>query len=233
MGCQWYLAMTGAEMMGYTGMEKAAWLACHFSPYSTGLSNLPQSLPPDSLVILDDSTPLSDHDPERIAAQLAGLENIGGLLLDLQRTSPGYPALIDAITKAMSCPVAVTEPHAGQAACGVFLSPPLNMPLAEAVKPWTGREIWLDVPFGAQTITVTKTGCEVSDIHPPDNWEFPHREDALHCRYQIKTTEDQVQFTLYRSPNDLEPILQQASSLGITKAISLYQEYRNNRLISA
>lgn len=225
MGCQWYLAMTGAEMMGYTGREKTAWLACHFSPYSTGLSNLPQSLPPDSLVILDDSTPLSEHDPERIAAQLARLEHIGGLLLDLQRPSPRYPALIDAITHTLLCPVAVTEPYAKEADCGVFLSPPLNMPLAEAVKPWQDREIWLDVPFGIQTFTVTKDECRICPIAPPEDGQYLHREDALHCRYQIQTAADHIRFTLYRSPNDLNPILQQASSLGIKKAISLYQEF--------
>ena len=47
-----YLAMTAAEMIGSTFLpQKAAWMACHFSPYSTGLCNLPSALPPGSLLI--------------------------------------------------------------------------------------------------------------------------------------------------------------------------------------
>ena len=66
-----YLAMTGAEMAGNAVFpDYAAWMACHFSPGGKGLSNLPKGLPPGSLLILDDSTPIQDHDPERIAAEL-------------------------------------------------------------------------------------------------------------------------------------------------------------------
>ena len=225
MGCQWYLAMTAAEALGYRGVEKMAWMSCHFSSYSTGLSNLPNSLPPDSLVILDDNTPLSDHDPERIAAQLAGLENMRGLLLDLQRPSRQAPALIDHLKNTLPCPVAVTEAYASDSDCAVFLSGPLNLPLSQAIKPWTGRALWLDIPFGVQTFTVTETGCTASDIQPPDGGAFPHRDDALHCGYRIRTARDHIQFTLHRSPDALPDILSEAQHLGITHALTLHQEF--------
>ena len=66
-----FLAMTAAEIRGTETLPpKTAWMACHFSPYSTGLSNLPKALPPGSMVILDDITPIHGHDSETIAALL-------------------------------------------------------------------------------------------------------------------------------------------------------------------
>ena len=42
-----FLAMTAAEFRKKEDLpDKIAWMACHFSPYGLGLSNLPQRLPP-------------------------------------------------------------------------------------------------------------------------------------------------------------------------------------------
>ena len=69
-----YLAMTAREFrICKTVPANMAWMACHFSPYGTGLSNLPTSLPPGSMIILNDRTPICGHDPELIAAQLKEL----------------------------------------------------------------------------------------------------------------------------------------------------------------
>ena len=68
-----FLAMTATEMYRNTSLpEKTAWMACHFSPYGLGLSNLPKELPPGSLLIVDDITPPHGHDPVFIAEQLIG-----------------------------------------------------------------------------------------------------------------------------------------------------------------
>ena len=87
-----FLAMTAAEIRGTETLPpKTAWMACHFSPYSTGLSNLPKALPPGSMVILDDITPIHGHDSETIADQLhprLDALKCSGVLLDFQR--PGY-----------------------------------------------------------------------------------------------------------------------------------------------
>ena len=41
-----YFAMTAAEIRGCSALPAGiAWMACHFSPYGTGLSNLPPELP--------------------------------------------------------------------------------------------------------------------------------------------------------------------------------------------
>lgn len=229
MGCDWYLAMTAAEIVGRGGQERAAWMACHFSPYGTGLSNLPQTLPPDSLVILDDSTPFTEHDPQRIALQLAGIPNMTGLLLDLQRPGQqGISNLIRVLAQALPCPVAVTEDYTKDTDCAVFLSPPLSIPLSEAVRPWHGRKIWLDIPFGCQCFTVTRDGCKVGPIASVQGDTFPHEDQELHCRYRIRTEAEQIQFTLLRSANRKDAILQEATQLGIQKAVSLYQEYHAN-----
>ena len=53
-----FLAMTAAETRNHSVLPpKIAWMACHFSPYGLGLSNLPQRLPPHALLLLDDITP--------------------------------------------------------------------------------------------------------------------------------------------------------------------------------
>ena len=89
-----YLAMTAAEMRNISQFpEKIAWMACHFSPYSTGISNLPQTLPAGSLLILNDIIPFHGHDPQRIAHQLTDCleqHNCAGVLLDFQRKSHGH-----------------------------------------------------------------------------------------------------------------------------------------------
>ena len=67
-----YLAMTAAEFRQNPAISgKIGWMACHFSPYGTGLSNCPTELPPGSMLILNDRTPVCGHDPALIAAQLA------------------------------------------------------------------------------------------------------------------------------------------------------------------
>ena len=59
-----FLAMTAAEMRNISVCPpKIAWMACHFSPYGLGLSNMPKDLPSNSLLIVDDYTPPSGHDP--------------------------------------------------------------------------------------------------------------------------------------------------------------------------
>ena len=85
-----FLAMTAAEMHSCASLpEKVAWMACHFSPYGLGLSNLPKTLPPGSLLMMDDITPPQGHDPDLIAAQLEECVQkfqCSGVLLDFQRT---------------------------------------------------------------------------------------------------------------------------------------------------
>ena len=58
-----YMAMTAAEFIKAKELPtKLGWMACHFSQSNTGLCDLPDMLPKNAIIILDDSTPPEDHD---------------------------------------------------------------------------------------------------------------------------------------------------------------------------
>lgn len=225
-----YLAMTASEIFCAAELPpKCAYMACHFSPYGTGLSNFPQALPKGSLLIVNDRTPVLGHDPALIAAQLS--ETVAeweadGVLLDFQRPGSALTAQIaESILTALSCPVCVSEHYARELNCPVFLPPcPLNRPLTDYIAPWQGRELWLEAALDTQVITVTPTGSRISqDCTARDN-PFLHEELLLHCHYSIETDDDQIRFTLNRTEEDLSALLQEAEALNIRRAVGLYQE---------
>ena len=166
MGFNRYLAMTAAEAAGISGPEgwAMAWMACHFSPYATGLSNLPEALPPGAMLILNDRTPMAGHDPERIRQQLLeSWEKLGveALLLDLQR--PGCPeaaALCAALGTGMPFPVGVSQLYGAETEGPVFLDPvPPDRSVEAHLAPWQGRELWLDLAAEAICLELTESGC--------------------------------------------------------------------------
>ncbi len=203
-------------------------MACHFSPYATGLSNLPEQLPPGSILILNDRTPIHGHDPVGIAQALQTAArdfSLYGILLDFQtRNCPELQELADHLTQALPCPVAVTEEYARGRDCAVFLSPPpINMPLQDHLAPWKDRKLWLEVAMLTQQFTVTKDGCQVQTLPaPPGN--LPLADDTLHCHYEIQKTDRAMVFTMTRTEDDLIAHLQEAEHLGIHTAVGLYQE---------
>ena len=225
-----FLAMTAAEIQNSSALPpRTAWMACHFSPYGTGLSNLPASLPPDSLLILNDRTPIHGHDPERIAAQLAeciGSLGCHGLLLDFQR--PGCretEELVRHLLATLPCPVGVTEHYAAGIDCPVFLSPvPPSTPLADHLAPWQHREVWLELALDGEAITLTEQGARTEPLPFPGIQGPGFSEDRLHCHYRIQLTEDAATFTLWRTREDLNALLEEAEQLGITACAGLYQE---------
>ena len=218
MGCRWYLAMTGAEYAAFSGEGAAAWMSCRFSTVHTGLVNLPKDSP--SLLILDDLIPFDHHDPQRIARELTTIAT-EGILLDFQRDWDAGE-VIEAVLCSASCPVSVTEKHANGWDCPVLISPPLNIPIAQAVL--KDRECWLDVAVGMQTFAVTEQGCTVSGIAEPLG-EFPMTDLRCHCRYRREDGQKEIRFCLYRPPEMLEDILKAAEDAGIQKAIGLYRDF--------
>lgn len=225
-----FLAMTAAEIRGTETLPpKTAWMACHFSPYSTGLSNLPKALPPGSMVILDDITPIHGHDSEVIAAQLRhrleGLE-CSGVLLDFQR--PGYEEaglLAEQLAEALPCPVVVSALYGQALNCPVFLPPvPPDASLSDYLAPWHGREIWLEMALDGEIITLTPAGATTSPLLPAAQPSGGHWDGKLHCHYQIHTDADSARFTLFRTPEDLDALLTEGEALGVTCAVGLYQE---------
>ena len=122
------LAMTTPEIEAADTLpEHIAWLSCHFSPFTEGITDAPESLPQGSMLILDDRQRCAAHSPDLVAKQLldaAELLHCESILLDFQRPfEPESAAMATAITSALPCPVAVTEAFAKNLICPVFLAP--------------------------------------------------------------------------------------------------------------
>lgn len=223
-----YLALTAAEFAMTDQLpEKIAWMACHFSCYGTGLSNLPQQLPAGSMIILNDRTPADRHDPLRILEQLLELEEQlqpDSFLLDFQRCGMSQnQEIAQALVEGLHRPIAVTAEYAADLPCAVFVEvPPLHTSIANHIAPWMGREVWLELASETRQYTVTSVGCMITDQenHPLPDPVFT--ENDLFCRYHTELAEDAAIFTLQRTQEDLNALLKNAS--GITRAVGLYQQ---------
>lgn len=232
-----YLAMTAAEIQNSSALsEKIAWMACHFSPYGKGISNVPVSLPTGSMLILNDRIPPQGHDPQIVAQQFAeAAAQVGAqrLLLDFQR--PGIPLLqevVAAVAEKAACPVAVTPLYAEALPCPVFWLPKLHKPLAEQLQAWQGREVWLEAALECWEVTVTEEGSRFVEI-PMQEGTFPHVDEKLHCIYRTEVGADFVRFTLLRDAAQLQALLEEAQTLGVACAVGLYQqlqEYNHRHL---
>ncbi|MGN0977969.1 MAG: hypothetical protein ACI4PH_07940 [Faecousia sp.] len=225
-----YFAMTAAEIRSCSALPSGiAWMACHFSPYGTGLSNLPRELPGGSLLILNDRTPIHGHDPQRIAEQLSeAIDNNSccGVLLDFQRPdAPETAGLVKHLTQTLSCPTAVSELYAEGLTCPVFLPPvPPDVRIRAYLSHWEGREVWLEMALEGEIITLTKDGAAVAPLPFREAPEGGFSEPELHCHYQVQVSDTQALFSLWRTKDDLEDLLREAEELGIKKTVGLYQE---------
>ena len=224
------LAMTAAEMRNISDFPpRIAWMACHFSPYGLGLSNLPAELPPGSLLIVDDFTPPHGHDPVLITEQLTLCAEkllCGAILLDFQRQDcPETAALAKHLTETLPCPTALSESYADDLDCPIFLPPvPPSIPLEEHITPWQGREIWLEIGLWGEILTLTQQGCKVTPLPCPDADLEGFSDQQLHCHYTIETNEKSAGFTLWRNWEDIGKLLEEAETLGVTTAVGLFQE---------
>lgn len=225
-----YLALTAGELYGNTPTaEKIAYMACNFSLYTTGLSNIPESLPTGSMLILNDQIPISGHDPQRIAGQLQEtIESFScdSLLLDFQRPGNEETAQLCRLLAAqMPCPLGISHHYADSIDCAVFLPPPpLDMPLSEHWKPWQDRKIWLECALEAAEFIITSDGCRVSPLPYVFSQEETFIEESLHCRYRSEVDCNKIRFHLYRTADQLDALLEEADHLGIEKSIGLYQQ---------
>lgn len=230
MAIQPFLAMTAAEIhqIGHFP-EKTAWMACHFSPYGRGLSNLPHQLPQGSVLMVDDITPIHGHDPELIAAQLnlcVGNFSLSAILLDFQRPDhPETEALVRYLSEGLPCPVVVSDVYAASTDSPVFLPPvPPSVALQDHLQPWQGRDIWLEISYWGEILELREEGCSVIPLPPGNLPTEGFCDKNLFCHYQIKEKKSSVQFTLWRTTEDQAALLKEAEALGITHAAGLYQE---------
>ena len=223
-----YLAMTAAEFCHCDPLpEKIAWMACHFSPYGTGITNVPRHLPPGSILILNDRTPVCGHDPLRVAGEMAepaARLKCRGILLDLQHPDlTETAAIVKAVCAAAPCPVAVSESYCNEADCAVFLTPPMHIPPAEFLAAWQGREIWLEAAVESADYLLTEQGCHIRQpgIEPRD---LPHQDTVSFCRYRIAPEAKAVRFSLRRSKAELDAMI--AGTEGVSCFVGLYQQLK-------
>lgn len=223
-----YPAFAGAEleaMLRYTG--KTAWLGCHLSAYGNGITPLPAALKHCDLLVLTDEMPPDGHDPKEVASELWSQAKTLGcerILLDFQRPpSEESMQIIHCVLEKAFVPVGVTPKHAQQLSCPVFLPPPpLWTPLEEAISPWTGREVWLEIAPESGCVTLTKDGSSYapSETKP----DYPFTDHRLCLSYKTEVYANKASVFLHRGISNLPCWLKQADTLGIRAAVGLYQQ---------
>ena len=225
-----YLALTAAEISASSAfLDYCAYMACHFSPYTAGISNIPAFLPRGSMLILNDRLPCQGHSADLVANQISEAVlrlDCESVLLDFQRSpEPESEAIVSAILSATSCPVAVTEAYAADAECPILLSPaPLHLPLADYLLPWKGREIWLEAALCQEEILITEKGVHINSIFPTEQLSGGFYDESLRCCYHTHILEDSIRFTLFDTPESLNQKLELAAQLGVSRAVGLWQE---------
>lgn len=226
-----YLAITAAEMTGSHPLPpNFAYMACHFSQNTQGLSNYPKWLPDHSILMLDDLNPMDGHDPERIFRELSSLLSgfhIDALVLDFQRPDCQDTATLAALlVQSLPCPVIVSEPYAQGLDCPVLLPPvPPDTPLEGWLSPWRSREIWLETSQDALHLQLTESGCQ-RNFHPyPEKPEPLFSDESLHCHYQIHTNGDSAEFLLFRTRSDWDALAEKAAALGVTRCLGFWQDF--------
>ena len=223
---QVFLAQTGGEIVRFPA-AKTAYMACHFSPYGVGLSNLPDRLPAGSILLLDDSMPPNGHDPgvvETELKKLIGQFGIPSILLDFQgEMQPKSMKMAEHLVNALPCPVAVTEGYAKALRCPVFLSPtPVNMAVKDHIEPWLQQGIYLELAPMATRFTIAEDGCTSLPI--PFEGELPLCDERLHCHYNVEVFPQKAVFTRCRTTVDIAALEKEAKGLGVSETVGLYQE---------
>lgn len=233
MAILWDIAMTAGEFQG-NGRDIAhpAWMACHYSSSSAGLSNLPDDFPTGATVMMNDRFPPQGHDPRLICRQLCALAEelqCRAIILDFQRPNIAENAAIARkIADALPCPVGISEQYAKSLSCPVFLSPvPCHVPPETHLAPWNGREIWLEAALDGACISVTEAGASICPWLPEGEWDNSHADHGLHCHYEIQVYPSEIRFFLRRTLEDLRNLLTEAAKWGVTRGIGLYQELGN------
>lgn len=229
-----YLAITGAEMEALDEVPyNIAWMACHFSAYTTGLSNFPDYLPENSLLMVNDITPIYKHSPDVIVEQLTRAVtelHCSAVLLDFQREPCSQiQNLTQCLLDTLTCPIVVSEPLADDFQCPVLLPPcPPHRALEEHIEKWKDREIWLEAAKTACEILLTPSGAEFEEIWQATDITADFKDISLCCHYKTEVFPSYVKFTLWRTSEDLKHLLTHAQELGIAHSVGLYQELGRN-----
>lgn len=230
-----YLAMTAAEFSNCTLLPALpAWMAVHFSPSGSGLSNCPASLPPGSLLILDDQLPWNGHSDAEILPRIVEiLENTQacGLLLDFEREPMGQTLSL-AERLARRCMdggwmVGMPPAYLGQSEAAVFLPPlPCYEAHPEIPGQWEGRPIWLEASPTVFTGAITKAGVQLAPMDGPVQADVSFFSPSLQCRYTAVPEEDGIRLTLFDTPETILEKLEGWQAQGVSLAIGGWRDFR-------
>lgn len=222
--------MTAAEFQNASSLpEHPAWMGCHFSSYGNGLSNVPHRLPVGAMLMLNDRIPINGHDPIVVAKTLcetAEALKCDSILLDLQRADYDEQlAVVRAVLDLATCPVGISAAYGKDFDCPVLVPPiaPHIQP-EDALAPWSGREIWLELSTEGTQIEVTEEGSHYTPLPHFSPAPQAHFEDELHCHYVITVEPDRILFQLGRGSEDQKTLLAATEPFGVTRAIGLWQE---------
>ena len=217
-----YLAMTQLEFEGCDPLpEHVALLTGHFCPNTMQ----PKTMPPKSLLVLDDCTDssLSCDEIENMYIQNDYL----GILLDFQQPDLQENHSIITDLKHRNIPFTASIAYATENDTSVFLPPvPLTTAVVEYLSPWKNREIWLELALDGIIINVNPDGSQATYIPHVPKQLTGHCDHTLHCHYSIEVLEDAVTFTLWRTREDIMQLLKEAEALGIQGAVGLWQELK-------
>ena len=226
MVCPLYLCMTPGEFQTANTLPAyPGWMSCRFSPYGKGLSNLPKEFPTKMMLMVDDLYPANGHDPLQIAQELLGIaDRIDCILLDFQRPDvPLTKEIVDAITRALPCPIGISQ-HYALPGHPVLIPPvPEDMPFTQYFNKWQSRELWLEVTTAPLCLEISENGCCEAEALNFDRPEYFCRE--LHCHYKILQKDDRFLFLFRRKPEDINAFCELVSPFGVTRAIGLRQEF--------
>ena len=229
-----YHAMTAAEFSFARKLPRhIAWMACHFSAYSTNLSNLPTEIPPGSMIIINDKMPPSGHDKFAIAEQLNRLADqyrVSSFLFDFERKETEETAeMIYYLTSSVNSPVVVTEVYAHASKGPVLISmPPPHISLKKQIANIQNRELWLELAMETEIAIIDSNGCH---FQPYGGEVFPAMEftdSTLHTKYRLQICNNHANYLLKREIAEVADIMKEAKSLGVTTFVGLYQQFGMN-----
>ena len=203
-------------------------MGCSFCSYSPGLNNLPEELPEGSLLVVSDQVPPQSHDPEYISQQLNHYireRSLKGMILDFQRPyDPKTAEIVLALQDTLPCPVAVTPGYLKDWKGAVFLPPiPVNESVTDHLRPYDGRDIWLELDGAGTEFIVTSAGC-TRQPYTQHLREPIFYDEAICCHYDIQVFPDNATFRLVRTWEDQKNLVEAAQAMGVRLAIGLYQE---------
>ena len=227
-----YLAMTGREILAaQPSASRCAYMACHFSPYGLGLSNLPKALPEGAVILLSDRIPPGGHDAEVVVAQLEELVRQfqpKAIVLDLETAGNGFCRELAVKCSGISgAEITVAAAYAKDLPCSVFVGAgALWTPAEKLLKPWQGRKLWVEAVLQRGLVTVTDQGAGYEELpwEPPEE-ELPVDED-LQVAYRIRQTKDAVEVMLWRGKEQLPKWMEKLEQLGAEGFLGLYQQLR-------